>query len=188
MTVDMKTRLLDSAERAVRSGGFDGFSYRDMAKDVGIRSASIHYHFPTKADLSVALLDRYHARFDMQCVEIMKEQETASAQLAALIDSYRAALQGGQCLCMCVAFSISRDVLPDETVLGMRNFRTMMIGWFTQVFATGIEDRSILNVRDPAQEAAAALALLEGSQLAARAEADLAAFERAVCVLEQRCL
>ena len=61
METDTKTALLNSAERAARSKGFDGFSYADLAKEVGIRKASIHYHFPTKDALTISLMVRYHS-------------------------------------------------------------------------------------------------------------------------------
>ena len=56
--MDTRTALLESAERTARQRGYDGFSYADLADDVGIRKASIHHHFPTKATLALALIER----------------------------------------------------------------------------------------------------------------------------------
>lgn len=56
--MDTRTALLQSAERAARQRGYDGFSYADLAGDVGLRKASIHHHFPTKATLALALIER----------------------------------------------------------------------------------------------------------------------------------
>ena len=57
--VDTKTNLMDAAEQQVRQKGADGFSYADLSAQVGIRKASIHYHFPTKSDLLTAIMARY---------------------------------------------------------------------------------------------------------------------------------
>jgi hypothetical protein len=54
--MDTKTAFLDSANRLARTRGFDAFSYADLSKDIGLRKVSIHYHFPTKADLALDLI------------------------------------------------------------------------------------------------------------------------------------
>lgn len=56
---DTRGLILQHAEQLFRSRGFNGFSYKDLAAPLGIRNAAIHYHFPTKADLGIALIDRY---------------------------------------------------------------------------------------------------------------------------------
>ncbi len=55
---DVKTAIMDAAERRMQLGGFGGFSFREMAADVGIKSSSVHYHFPTKEDLAAAVIRR----------------------------------------------------------------------------------------------------------------------------------
>ena len=52
-------QILDVAERIVRTRGFNGFSYADVAAEIGIKKASLHYHFPTKSDLGLKLITRY---------------------------------------------------------------------------------------------------------------------------------
>jgi TetR/AcrR family transcriptional repressor of nem operon len=186
MPTDTKTALLDSAERAARTRGFDGFSYADLSEDVGIRKASIHHHFPTKAVLSVALMERYYNELKAVCEEIDVSHETGGARLAALIDRYKSALDGGKSLCLCVSFSTSRESLPAEVIAQVGRFREMIIAWTETVFVAGQSDGSIANVTDPAVEAAAALPLLEGAQLAARVEENVALFDSAVRILTQR--
>ncbi|MDC0660573.1 TetR/AcrR family transcriptional regulator [Leisingera sp. SS27] len=183
---DRKTALLDSAERAARSRGFDGFSYADLAKDVGIRTASIHYHFPSKADLSTALMQRYHESFAAICEEIDAHHATGGARLQALIDRYRIAHNDAQWVCLCVAFSISRESLSPEVVGQISRFRAMMRKWIGAVFELGRSDGTILNTSDSAIEAAATLSLLEGAQLSARAEENPARFEEAMAHLASR--
>src|ERR1700748_872729 len=56
---DMKTAIIDAAERRIQLGGFGGFSFREIAVDVGIKSSSVHYHFPTKEDLAAAVVRRW---------------------------------------------------------------------------------------------------------------------------------
>ncbi|MEO9862801.1 MAG: TetR/AcrR family transcriptional regulator, partial [Yoonia sp.] len=96
------------------------------------------------------------------------------------------ALDGGKSLCLCVSFSTSRESLPAEVIAQIGRFREMIISWTETVFAAGQNDGSIARVTDPAVEAAAALPLLEGAQLAARVEENPALFDSAVRILIQR--
>lgn len=186
MQCDTKTALLNSAERAARTRGFDGFSFADLATDVGIRKASIHHHFPTKAALSVALMQRYHDDLAQVCADIDATGKSGAARLHALIDRYRSALDGGKSLCLCVSFSTSRNSLAPEVIMQISALRMMLLSWLEVTFALGREDGTIQSVRDPAQEAAATLPLLEGAQLTARAEENPALFDTALCLLRQR--
>lgn len=186
-TTDTKTALLNAAEVAARSKGVDGFSYADLAQAVGIRKASIHYHFPTKAILTAALMDRYHATLDRACHAIAETHGTGGGRLLALIALYREALGGGKTLCLCVSLSASRESLSDEVIGKIAAFRTMMTDWIASVFALGAADGSIEPVSDPDREARSALALLEGAHLAARAEESVALFDQAVAQLASRC-
>ncbi|MEP2030762.1 MAG: TetR/AcrR family transcriptional regulator [Paracoccaceae bacterium] len=186
MATDTKNSLLESAERAARARGFDGFSYADLAKEVGIRKASIHHHFPSKAALSVALMKRYYSNIESVCSNIDATEATAAKKLTRLIDQYRAALSGGKSLCLCVSFSTSRESLPPEVIEQISRFRAMMIGWLERVFKTGQTDGSIKGISTPSMEAAATLPLLEGAQLAARAEENPELFERSLGLLSLR--
>lgn len=188
MATDTKTTLLNSAERAARTRGFDGFSYADLAADVGITKASIHHHFTNKAALAVALMQRYYADLDTACNEIDQDHVTGARRLTALITRYLGALEGGQSLCLCVSFSTSTKSLSADTIAEMNRFRTMMTQWLEKVFSLGQADETILHVANPAAEAAATLPLLEGAQLAARVAQDPQRFEAAVQILSKRLL
>ncbi len=187
MMTDTKIALLNVAEQAARTRGFDGFSYADLADAVGIRKASIHYHFPTKAALSAALMDRYHDALKADCDRIDAAWPTAGQRLLALIDIYRDALSGGKTLCLCVALIGSRESLSDEVIQKISEFRAMMVNWLIRVFELAAQDGSILSLGAAPAEARAALALLEGAHLTARAEENTSSFNQAVELLEARC-
>lgn len=157
-----------------------------MAADVGIRKASIHHHFPTKAALAVALIERYHDDLDATCREIDRLRTTGGGRLSAMISTYRYALDEGRSLCLRVSFSASRDSLSDAAIHGLTNFRAMIIAWLATTFVLGQTDGTIANVSDPQAEAAAMLALMEGAQLAARVTQDARHYDAALRLLESR--
>ncbi len=163
VTADTRTSLLQAAERAARRRGYDGFSFAHLAADVGIRKASIHHHFPTKPALALALVKNYRAEMTVALDAISERHATAAEQLRALVAHYRAALMDGEGLCLCVALSVSREALRDDVAEEIACFRADVIRWLSGVFAHDghAEGRALTAAR-------AALALLEGAQLAAR--------------------
>ena len=81
----MNTRdhLVDLGEAAMRQNGYGGFSYAHLAKLAGIRKASIHHHFPAKADLGLAVLDRYADRLITALNDIKATSRTGAQALQA---------------------------------------------------------------------------------------------------------
>lgn len=187
MNRDTRTALMDLAEHSVRSRGFDGFSYADLAEAIGIRKASIHYHFPTKAKLSEALIERYRTHLQHGLAEIEVAHANAGARLEALIALYRSALHDGQTVCLCVAFSISRASLCDAVIAKVGDVRAMVLRWLMATFELGQRDGSISAIQDPTDEAHATLATLEGAHLAVRTEEKAAVFDAATRLLRARC-
>ena len=186
MFMNTKTQLLDSAERVARMRGYDGFSYADLASDVGIRKASVHHHFPTKADLALALIRRYRQRIADNLERMASQHSTASKRLMAFIEMYRAAMGDGEALCLCVSLSIGQRSLTGPVLEEMELFHRDGLTWLTEQFALGLEDGTVSDVIDPADEAAACQATMEGAQLLARAAGSLAPFDRSVRALESR--
>jgi TetR/AcrR family transcriptional repressor of nem operon len=184
--MDTKAALLDSAEHAIRARGYDGFSYADLAAEVGIRKASIHHHFPTKADLALALIARYSDNFFVHLDQISETHPTGGARLKAYISAYRDALDGGRKLCLCVALCTGRDGLSPDVLARLDGFHRVAAGWLGEVFAAGQADNTITQVRDCAAEAEACLAQMEGAQIIARAAGDVGRFDAATARLLDR--
>ena len=186
--MDTKVQLLDSAEALARQRGFDGFSFADLEAAVGIRKASIHYHFPTKGDLSLALMTRYTDVFADRLRNITTAHPTAGARLLACIDLYRQAHEGGRSLCLCTAFSVTQAALPQASRDALDRFHHSVSTWLAAVFRLALSDGTIRYVTDPQAEAAAALAQVEGAQVMARAAQDPSRFEAAITTLRARAI
>jgi len=100
---DTRDKLLDAAQDLVQRVGANAMSYQHLAEVVGIRKASIHYHFPTKADLLEAMVERYHKRFMEHVSEVRSGGGTGGERLAAYLDLFTTTLRdsdGGK-LCAC---------------------------------------------------------------------------------------
>lgn len=184
--MDTRTALLDCAEAAVRSRGYDAFSYADLAEGVGIRKASVHHHFPTKADLATALVDRYVERL-MGVLAAGEEQHgDAASRLRTYLDANRDALDGGSKTCLCVAFSLGAETLDPIVLAKVNAFNEAAAQWLSGTFLMGASDGTIHDVGDPDEEGTACLALLVGAQLLAKAARDVARFDAATKRLTAR--
>ena len=112
-------RILDVSERLVQSRGFNGFSYANVAAELGITTASLHYHFPGKAELGEALIERYAARFADSLEAIDTRAPDAPAKLTAYSGLYADVLRGRR-MCLCGMLAAEYETLPqpmrDEVV------------------------------------------------------------------------
>jgi TetR/AcrR family transcriptional repressor of nem operon len=170
--------ILDSAERLVQSRGFNGFSYADVAAELGISKASLHYHFPGKAELGEALIGRYTARFAEALEDIDQRDGEAPAKLDAYARIYAEVLRE-QRMCLCGMLAADYDTLPKPMRDAVRRFFDENEAWLAGVLERGREEGS-LRLRGSANEAAQAIVGgLEGAMLIARPYGDVARFHTA---------
>ncbi|WP_150523433.1 TetR/AcrR family transcriptional regulator [Roseibium sediminis] len=176
---DTKTELMDVADYLVRHKGADGFSYSDLSSVVGIRKASIHHHFPTKADLLTAIMQRYDSRVMEDLEAFSAQSRTVSEKLRRFVSFYRDALNGGDTLCMCVAYTVTHSELAEPTQAAIHTFRSRVAQWLKTRFDEARQSKEVKDLQDPGAEAAALLALVEGAQIATRISGDLASYDAA---------
>lgn len=184
--MDTKTALLDCAENAARARGYDGFSFADLAAGVGIRKASVHHHFPTKADLALALIERYTDRLIQDLATETAKASNGADRIGAYINLNRAAIDGGKRLCLCIAFSGGADGISGPVLAKLDAWYLAATRWLGESFAIGKRDGSIANVDDPVSEGEACLAQTIGAQLIGRASGDVTRYDAAIASLASR--
>ena len=123
--------ILDAAEKRIRAVGYNAFSFRDLAQDVGIRSASIHYHFPQKADLGVQLVQRYTERFKAKLDEI--DRTDLMESLEKFFKIYSDALIVGEQVCLCAVLSAESMSLPANLQEKVKEFFTLNLQWLKEL-------------------------------------------------------
>jgi TetR/AcrR family transcriptional regulator, transcriptional repressor for nem operon len=175
---DTASRILDVAERLVQSRGFNGFSYADVAAELNITKASLHYHYPSKAELGEALIARYAARFAETLVTIDGRVADPREKLRAYAALYADVLEG-QRMCLCGMLAAEYQTLPEpmqDAVIGFFNDNET---WLVGVLSQGQADHQ-LELSGPAGETARMIISgLEGAMLVARPYGDLARFQAA---------
>jgi len=175
---DTAARTLDVAERLVQLRGYNGFSYADIAAELGISKASLHYHFPGKAELGEALIGRYASRFADALVEIDRRGAEAPAKFDAYARIYADVLSDRR-MCLCGMLAADYDTLPEPMREAVIRFFDDNEIWLTGVLEQG-RDEGALHLSGSASEAAQAIVSgLEGALLVARPYGDVARFQAA---------
>jgi TetR/AcrR family transcriptional regulator, transcriptional repressor for nem operon len=175
---DTASRILDIAERLVQSRGFNGFSYADVASELKISKASLHYHYPGKAELGEALIGRYAARFAEALEEIDRRGSDAPAKLDAYAGIYAEVLRNRR-MCLCGMLAADYETLPKPMRAAVIAFFDENETWLTSVLERG-EKEGTLRLGGSASEAAQAIVSgLEGALLIARPYGDVARFQAA---------
>jgi TetR/AcrR family transcriptional repressor of nem operon len=179
---DTATRILDSAEGLVQVRGFNGFSYADVAAELAVTKASLHYHFPGKAELGRALIARYATRFNAALAEIDAGEGDAPARLGAYARLYADVLRGHR-MCLCGMLAAEYQTLPEpmrEAVLGFFDENET---WVERVLVQGRDEGALTFAGDAREAARLIVSALEGALLVARPYGDVERFESAAARL-----
>ncbi len=172
MMSDMKEAILAVAKTTAQAHGYGGLSFRELAKEVGIKSASLHYHFPNKADLAAALARRYADEAERQLEALLASSRDPAVLFRAYGHAFRAALENDNRMCLYGILSAERDELAPEVHAEVERFAEVNVRWLTKLLA--------LDGKTPkaAQRQAVSLfAAVEGAQLVARGRGDLKLFD-----------
>ena len=179
---DTADRALDVAERLVQVRGFNGVSYADVAEELGITKAALHYHFSSKAVLGEALINRYTARFEAALGKIDGEPGDARSKLSAYAGIYTSVLRQ-QRMCLCGMLAAEYQTLPDSMQHAVVRFFDVNERWLESVFESG-RAAGTMRRRGSARDAArVVIGTLEGAMLVARMHDDPDRLEAATAQL-----
>jgi TetR/AcrR family transcriptional regulator, transcriptional repressor for nem operon len=160
---DVSISILDSAERRIRAGGFSGFSFREIAADVGVKSSSVHYHFPTKEALAAAVIHRYT---DFVSELIDKQLEAEPNPVKVWTKAFRGTLHSDVRMCPATVMGAASGDLPAEVAKEVQRFFRMCLD---KLMEEGLSQK----------EAAEFLATITGALVVANAMDDKALYDRA---------
>lgn len=165
---DTRDQILSKAGELLMQRGFNGFSYRDISTPLGVKNAAIHYHFPTKTDLAMALVEEYQQVLRNQTSAFMAYGGPATPQMEGLFMFTESQFCMGRCICPFGAFSIDYSELPDEVKAATDRFMSDSIKWLTRVLEVGREQDEFHFEGDAGQKAISILAALQGARQMAR--------------------
>ncbi len=176
-------RILDAAEEFIMTRGYNGFSYKDIAPLLGIKTASIHYHFPKKEVLGVRVVQRYAERYE----EALEALDASYLPAAAKLDRYLAGFYGiiakGPRVCLCAAIAAELGTVGEPLRAEIDSFFSFHEAWLARnlddarrsgdlEFGGSAEDRATLM-----------FSALEGALIVSRGRRDLDTFKRVIASL-----
>jgi TetR/AcrR family transcriptional regulator, transcriptional repressor for nem operon len=172
---DTAARILDVAERLAQVRGFNGFSYADIAAELGITKAALHYHFPSKADLGEALITRYAVRFGEALAVIDATAQTAPDKLRGYATLYADVLRD-QRMCLCGILAAEYPTLPEAMRASVVRFFDQNESWLQQVLEQGHGDGTLHFAGSARDTARVIISCLEGAMLVIRPYDDIPRF------------
>lgn len=172
-----KSDILTVAEKMIRSGGYNAFSFRDIAKAIGIKSASIHYHFPTKEDLGAAVAANYSDNFLRSLGDPEDIICKGKDPIACYVHAFKTALVKDESMCLCGLLGAEAKGLPDKVVQEVKTFFMSNLQWLERAYTLQNHPMSAKKT------AHATLAALEGAMITSNVLGDLSAFDNVVDAL-----
>lgn len=178
-------QILDLAETLIQTRGYSDFSYQDIADALGIRKASIHYHFPSKADLGVAVVNRYIDRFDAALAQVAGDESQSSMTMLNLyVQPYLQFARTPDRVCLCGALGGEMPALPEELRARVSHFFTTHQAWLTKLLKRGVA-RGEFHLPAPAPKVARAIfGALQGALLVKRATGDISQINDVIAVIK----
>ena len=172
------SRILDVAEVLVQTRGFNGFSYADIAAEMKITKAALHYHFAGKAELGEALISRYAARFAAALAAVDSAGTQPAAKLEAYAHLYLDVLREKR-MCLCGMLAAEYQTLPEPMRAAVLGFFDANETWLEEVLEHGRAAGTLRFDGAARDTARMIIGSLEGAMLVARPYGDTARFEAA---------
>ena len=173
MSSNAREAILAAARRSAQAHGYGGLNFRDLAQEVGIKAASIHYYFPSKADLGAAVARRYWEDTAAALEAMSSATPDPSDWLRRYPDIFRKSLENGNRMCLCSFMAAEYDDLPEAVKQEVQAFADVNVAWLSKVLAAA----AIVGPGEGAQRSSAIFAAVAGAQLMARSRSDIALFD-----------
>jgi len=167
-----REEILRCTQSLIVAGGYNGFSYADISKVVGIRKASIHHHFPTKANLVHELVLQYRQNVKAGLADLGRLPSPLE-QLKKYAGYWEACIADESLpICICALLATEMPLLPEEVVVEVREHFQDLSAWVTLILQRGAKAKSIRLEKPAAVEAEIFIASVHGAMLSARAHGE----------------
>ena len=132
---DKRAEILEAATKAAQQSGLKSVSFRHLADEVGVKSSSVHYHFPTKPDLAESMVLSYTEQFEVRLLDIANREKTLLGKLNAMTKIFEDVLAGKD-MCLCGMMAAELDALNPSTRQALKKFFDVAESWLV----TAIEE------------------------------------------------
>src|SRR6266508_3494563 len=164
-----KRTIMNMAEALLQDKGFNGFSYANIASELGVKNAAIHYHFPTKEDLARAVIQRYRDRFQLWINNARVKDLSPEKKLDWFFSIYTDMRADKGKVCLVGSMEAEFNSIPNALQAEVESLHEELLAWLQTTLQEG-RDSGIFHFNgEPARKAALILSSLQGALQMARA-------------------
>lgn len=175
MSANSREAVMQAARRRAQAHGYNGLNFRDLAAEVGIKSASLYYYFPSKADLGAEVARRYWEDSAAELEALSRNTPDPKECLSRYPELFRRSLASDNRMCLCSFMAAEYDDLPKAVRAEVSCFADVNISWLAERLAkTGLSSQAALD------RAGGIFAAIAGAQLMARGRDDIELFDRLI--------
>jgi TetR/AcrR family transcriptional repressor of nem operon len=128
---------MTAARAMVQARGGNSLSFRELAKEIGIKSASAHYYFPTKGDLGAALARAYTDEFLAYLTGLSDAGKDGQRCIRDYTDVFRRPLLRDNRMGLGGILAAERPGLALEVRAEVERFPQRIAGWVLHVLTAG---------------------------------------------------
>ena len=182
-------QILDLAETLIQTRGYSAFSYNDIAESLKITKASIHYHFKSKADLGMAVIDRYSERMSLALAAIAKdESKTSMAMLEFYFEPYLKFSRTADRVCLSGALAGEMLALPPAIRDRVNLFFKAHQIWLAVILKRGVRRGEFAFTSPAPKMARLILGALQGALLVKRVTNDISQLQDVIVAVKSQIL
>ena len=168
-SANTKRAILDLAESFLQDNGFNGFSYAHIAKELDVKNAAIHYHFPSKEALACAVVQRYRDRFQLWINNARIKNLSPQERLDWFFSIYTNTRADNGKVCLAGSLETEFNSLPASLREQTEALTRELLTWLQATLNEGRQTGVFHFSGDPASKAALILSSLQGALQMARA-------------------
>lgn len=112
-STDTKQEIIRIGKELIKLYGYNAFSYADISRELNMKNAAVHYHFPGKEDLLAGILQNYINEYELMGKQLHVSGLPAVQKLGKFIDRYSHLVEGNS---ICIIGSVAADynTLPES--------------------------------------------------------------------------
>jgi len=132
-----REEIIQLADTLIRQKGYNAFSFYDISDKVGIKTASVHYHFPAKSDLGVAVIEQHIENLN-NVIEHYK-QKSSTEKLDKFFSIY-ANIKKENKVCLVGSLATDFNTLDKKVQQKLKAFSEVMLNWVSNFLEDGRKD------------------------------------------------
>lgn len=141
-TTDTKQEILSIGRDLLKKVGYNAFSYSDISKQLNIKNAAVHYHYPTKEDLLADIVNNYIEDYKKLELGLANSNLKTVDKISVFADRYAHLIDMES---ICIIGSVASDfyTLPEAVKDKVVSLTNLVLGMVAKVLEKGRADGEI---------------------------------------------